>query len=186
MIKIAPLIFALFSISHAQNFDWVLESKISNSNSLVHDKRIHGLLRKIIPDIKVKRNVEPTLPGVVRADIMLPGDKQIESDRYVYFEGARPHDASTAGLLWLDLRKKIGAFAIRECPVKKKRTKDCAALIGSNFFKHNKLPEHFKKTLAKWIKQLNQYGGGQFTPILNEKNIKFIGKDKKIQIPILK
>jgi hypothetical protein len=144
------LVLPLVSFSNEKDFSWLLHNGLKNSNEFTWDKRSEDVFQQIVPDIKLKKSAEPSLQRLVRTDIMLPEPKKIINDRYVVFTGARPHDATTTGLLWIDVKEKTGAFAIKECPLKEKNDFNCIT-VGSKNYTAKNLPKEFVDVLKPWI-----------------------------------
>ena len=133
----------------ADNYRWLLKSGPTDSNEFTWDKKSEAVFKQVVPQVKVKNQATPELAGIVRLDLMLPDPKEVQQDRYVVFSGARPHQASTVGLLWLDTQTSSGIFAINECPLINE-DENCIT-IGSKNFSAEKLPAPFIDRFKRWL-----------------------------------
>ena len=144
-------VISLHTVAGPSGFSWLLQTSPQNSGEFAHDTRALKILSQIVPKFKIKKNAAPDLAGIIRLDLRLPDDKRVVDGRYIIFTGARPHDASTHALLWIDTKTGAGAFAINEC-VGDFSEKQCIT-VGSKSFEADNLPDQFIAELKNWRKK---------------------------------
>lgn len=154
-MKTLLILLLLIQVAHSRDNKWVLDSEITDSNKFAHHNMAKPLLKKIIPHKFVSKRYNITLLDRVWGNLVFPGNKSIKKDSFLIVEGARPHSVQDKGLVWIDLKKSIGAFAINSCPFSSNIEYDCI-LIGTKNFSHDKLPTVFITVLKAWKKKLPQ------------------------------
>jgi len=125
-----------------QDFGWLLNPALSETDQVVSQSHFDDLLLSIMPDFEGSVS---ELRLLVKEDFDGLGDvKRVSRNRFVTISACRMHDCGSLAMLWVDTQEKVGIFAINHLPSL------CQVAIGSRNIAMTQIPKEFWGAFQAW------------------------------------